>query len=418
MSTPTSVSIPAVLWQGFSHRWQYNHRANRMGSYIERAVSPEGSYQIEAVHTAASGTGPDRAEFVDPYTTVQARGVEFQAGVCEVKIVTTEEQLASFRLLNRVELEPALAGKDIYAVVLNGFDLIAEGDAKKLMTLLLGVSDPELNNSGTVLSFGTYGAFRVDCSTPECDRRTREMRALEDDRWKTSIKELRHKMLEDLQDPRRTLEYEAGALSVVSEGAPSLADQVRYVLRVRYLIVAGNEEDLRIAPAEPVEHGYTWDRRTELPGPLAGRAPVDVPPVAGSPGYDGFAFAFKEIITTLYRREIEKRLLWRQDIAMHLLEWNLRIWDARRLDGDRYACSLDMFFKNWAKGMCWRRLPFSLFAFRDAGEAQFGAQLALLQFKDADLPRDVHDGSIDWPGGNREAIADPAAVHRRRLYPQ
>jgi hypothetical protein len=417
MPPSTGASRPAVLWQGFSHRWQYNHRANRIGSYVEHTLATESSYEIDAVHTAASGTGPDRAEFVDPYTMAQAQGVGFQAGTCEVALLTTEEQLTSFRLLNRVELEPALAGKDTYAVVLNGFDLIAEGDAKKLMTLVLGVSDPELDEGRTALPFGVYGAFRVDCSTPECDRKTSEMRALKDERWRTSVGELKSKISKDLQDSRRTVKYEAGTLSVIGEGVPSPADQVHYVLRVRYLIVAGNDEDLQITPAEPVSYSYAWDRRTELPSPLAGRAPIDVPPVAGKPGYDGFVFAFKEIITTLYRRDIESRPFWRQDIAMHLLEWNMRIWEAKQLEGDRFACSLDLFFKNWGKGMRCRRLPFSLFAYRDVGEAQFGAQLALLQFKDADrVQKGVHDGSIDWPGGNREAMDDPAAIHTRRLY--
>jgi hypothetical protein len=417
MSTSTDTSRPAVLWQGFSHRWQYNHRVNRVGSYVEHTLPKQDAYQIDAVHTAASGTGPDRAQFVDPYTTIQARGVGFQAGICEVKIVTTEEQLTSFRLLNRIELGPSLAGKDIYTVVLNGFDLIAEGDAKKLMTLVIGVSDPELDDGRTILSFGAYGAFRADCSTPECDRKMKQVRALEDERWRTSIEALRHKILKDLQDPRRTVDYEAGRLSVVDERIPSHADQVQYVLRVHYLIVAGSDDGLSITPAEPVTHSYSWDRRTELSSSSAGRAPIDVPPIAGRPGYDGFAFAFKEIITTLYRTDIESRLFWRQDIAMHLLEWNMRIWDARQLEPDRFACSLDLFFKNWGKGMCWRRLPFSLFAYRDAGRAQFGVQTVLLQLKDTDPPqKDTHHGSIDWPGGNKEAIDDAAAIRRHRLH--
>ena len=100
-----------------------------------------------------------------------------------------------------------------------------------------------------------------------------------------------------------------------------------------------------VASVEPVAHSYTWDRKIELPGPPA----VDAPPVAGKSGYDGFAFAFQEIVITLYRREIERRLFWRKDIAMHLLEWHLRIGDARQLVGDRCVCSLELFFKNWAR---------------------------------------------------------------------
>jgi hypothetical protein len=243
------------------------------------------------------------------------------------------------------------------------------------------------------------------------------MRALEEERWRTSIEALRRKISRDLEEPGKTLPYEAGERPVVAARVPSPADQVRYVLRVRYLVVAGDDEDVQVTPAERVTHSYTWDRRTELPSPLAGRAPIEVPPVVGKPGYDGFAFAFKEIITTLYRRDVESRLFWRKDIAMHLLEWNMRIWTVKQLQDVRFACSLDLFFKNWSKGMRCKRLPFSLFAYRDAGEAQFGAQVVLLQFKDADrVQKGVHDGSIDWPGGNREAMDDPAAIHSRRIY--
>jgi hypothetical protein len=417
MPLSTAISRPVVLWQGFSHRWGYNHRVNRIGCYIEHTGSPEGAYGIDAVHTAASGTGPDRAEFVDPFFMVQTKSAAFQAGTCQVKLTTTEEQLTPFRLHVRVGLGPSLAGKDTYTVVLNGFDLVAEGDAKKLMTLVLGVTDPEPTADRRALSFSTYGAFRVDCSTPECDRKTRVKRSLADDQWKQSVQALRLKISQDLRDPKRTVEYEAGTLSVVGSGVPSLADRVQYVLRVRYLIIAGNSEDLYIAQAEPISHSYTWDRKSELPSSLTGRAPIHVSPVAGKPGFDGFAFAFQEFAVTLYRKGTAGRLLWRQDIAMHLLEWNMRIWEAKQLEGGLFSCTLDLFFKNWDKRMRWRRLPYSLFAYRDAGEAQFGAQLTLLQFKTLDLAKkDSQGGSIDWLGGNREATTDPAAIHKRRLY--
>ena len=367
------------------------------------------------MHTAASGTGPDRAAFTDLFTRIRARGVGFQPGVCEVKLITVEEQLTPFKLLQNVALEPALVDKDKYAVVLNGFDLYADGDAQKLMTLVLEMTDPELDDSGTTLSFDTIGAFRVDCSSPECDGIIRRRRDERGRTWETSVVALQHQIVDDLQDPKRVMAYTAGEMQVIDGRVPSRNDPVSYILRVHYAIIAGDDEDIHIAHTAPVSHSYAWDRRTELPSTLADRESIIVPPVQGKPGFGEATFAFKQIVTTLYRGGLQETVFWRKDIAMHLLEWNLALRDIK-VRRDRFSCALDLFFRNWYKWMRWSRLPFSPFAYRDAGEAQFGAQLTLLQFRDADiLQHESHDGTIDWPGWGRKATDDPVAVHKHPL---
>ena len=129
MPSSTNASSAAVIWQGFQHRWSYNHRINRLGSYVEHTALSGSSCQADLVHTAASGTGPDTATCTDFFAKVQADDIWFQTGSVLIRIKTQEEALGLIEELVPVDLAPELAGKDNYEVFLNGFDLIADGDA-------------------------------------------------------------------------------------------------------------------------------------------------------------------------------------------------------------------------------------------------------------------------------------------------
>jgi hypothetical protein len=265
MRSSTDLLKPIVLWQGFRHRWQYNHRANRLGSYVEHEHRAPGVCEAQVVHTAASGTGPDRAEFTDVFTKIQAQDVGFQPSVCEIQIMTVEEKLTPFKLLNKVQLEPELVGKTRYTVVLNGFDLLADGDAQKLMTLVLETSDPALDEDRANLSFSVTGAFRVDCSSPECERIVRRMREERGYKRATSVDDLQRQMENELEDGKRVVTCTAGERGTIDDRSPLLEEKVSYVLQVHYLIVAGNDEDVYVTHTAPISHSYAWGKRAELP---------------------------------------------------------------------------------------------------------------------------------------------------------
>jgi hypothetical protein len=75
-----------------------------------------------------------------------------------------------------------------------------------------------------------------------------------------------------------------------------------------------------------------------------------------------------------------KRPPGKQDLALHLLEWNITFRDIVAESGTLRA-DADLFFKNWSRGMKWTRLLWSLGALRHAGNAHVGASPTLLQFK-------------------------------------
>lgn len=421
MTDMTTSGSATVLWQGFRHRWQYNHRVNRLGSYVEHTSRSGDTCTANVVHTAASGTGPDRARFAVTYTKIRARGVGFQSGVCEIPLETTEETLQPLDKLVEVELGPALVGKENYVVLLNGFDLVADREADKLMTLALETSAPEVDGSRARLSFHLRGGFRVDCSSPECDIFIGAVRDEYVRLWTRSVYLLDSALSQHERGPvGGSLPLEVRPLAASMRESAQL---VKYTLWVHYLIVAGDPGDLNIALSPLVEHRYEWGlkNREEINADDLGKRHLIGPEVImgdSSRSYAANTLAFKQVIVTLYRNPKSRRLrFWRSSKAMHLLELNVAIGHILETRLGRFSCTLDLFFKNWARRMKLAHFPLSSAAYRDAGSAQFGAQLALLQFRDAEMSeQQYHSGAIEWVGGGKPALDERAvAVHPLRV---
>jgi hypothetical protein len=193
----------------------------------------------------------------------------------------------------------------------------------------------------------------------------------------------------------------------VEESKVDSGDEVRYTLRVHYVVVAGDDHELQITQSDAIEHEYEWDRRGRYEiGDPTGRLPV--PPIQGSQGYGASTLAFKRIFVDLTRKKGPPLTPWKQDIAMHLLEWNMAISDIIQDEMGRVTATLDLFFKNWRKGMKRARPWRSWFAYKDAGGVLFGVKLVLLQFKAADIFRDTFPDSIEWEGRDQPADTDAA----------
>src|SRR6056297_220767 len=125
----------AAIWRGFQHRWEYNHRLNRFGSYVRS------SEQGDAVvgHTAASGSGPDTAHVKDFYSLVQSPHIISKVGSTIFPIRAPQETLKRFDETVEVPLGGGPVGHKQFAVVLNGFDLVARSGANKMMQFQLTV---------------------------------------------------------------------------------------------------------------------------------------------------------------------------------------------------------------------------------------------------------------------------------------
>ncbi|NTX17885.1 hypothetical protein HUA76_44745, partial [Myxococcus sp. CA056] len=69
-----------VLWRGFNHWWDYNHRINRLGDWVQNDGCTGLSCSAHIIHAAASGSGPDTASYKSWYTTLATSSAAFRTG--------------------------------------------------------------------------------------------------------------------------------------------------------------------------------------------------------------------------------------------------------------------------------------------------------------------------------------------------
>jgi hypothetical protein len=438
----------ATIWQGFRHAWEYNHRLNRLGSYVRSA---DGAGDL-AGHTAASGTGGDAAHFSEYATRVRAdpAKVGFQTGWGEVRVECPRAVTAAFRIkVDELPLEPALVGKDRYTVLINGFDLYAERHADKLVSFDVEVTDPVVYASGTKIRFDILGNLRFDCRTAECQlwpvalemeqvgRRGRPPERAEPPppparkrgiekrpaieqavNWLkrqiarfTDLDTLKQGMLGREEDRlRRRLFRLFGRQFFLRVLKWRIVTP--YVLRVPYLVVGGDEDQLAVTQTRVFENSYDWDTETEIQRETLGTQPIVVegePPDA----YAVNTFGFKQLSleTTLDQTfETSNPIQW--GTGMHLLELDAAVREIEATDG-RVAAQLDLFYKSWSVAMNQVITLTTWGALRSAGTATLKARLALLQVKNATAEPFELPGEIHWPGGGLNAKDHPRALLER-----
>jgi hypothetical protein len=409
-----SIRPMGFVWRGFRHGWQYNHRLNRFASYVRPARQDEAHDGWFSGHAAASGTGDDIVDYKDYYTGVSAPGVGFAAGSVVLPIDTTKTTPATVSQEVAVDANTTYLDREQYAVLLNGFDVVSAGDANKLMSLDLRVSEPSVRDDGC-LTFDLICEFTGDCGTPECD------------------------------------------------AAPA----TDYMLVAHYLIVAGDPEDLA-ATRHPSSIEYRWDAEEELSGSVG-----DLSATAPDPG-DGASgrrtAGFNRVAIDLKRgdeppifdvaashgirahldfwplnRLIESAGVPVNGAAMHLLRWDTAV---RSVDCEDDQCTvgLRLLFKNWRENMYeadfpnaqaaasvlrghvqavdpatlrdfkgdFGEIPSSLAALRDAGRARLEVGITLLHFQDHGFfAEQSNENRIYWPGGNRNAASEDAVQEHR-----
>jgi hypothetical protein len=156
------------IWQGFHHRWEYNHRLNRFGSYVRYQENQPNGPEAIVGHTAASGTGADVAHFSEFVTGVEAKGIAVQPGHSETLVECLRGATTSFRMKIELDLEAELADKAKFTVIMNGFDMYADAHSAKIVSFDLEITDPTVYAKGTKLRFNILGSLCFDCRSPEC----------------------------------------------------------------------------------------------------------------------------------------------------------------------------------------------------------------------------------------------------------
>lgn len=448
----------AAIWQGFQHAWEYNHRLNRFGSYVD-VDSTDGRAEVTVGHTAASGTGGDTAHFTEFVTPVMAANVGVQTGRGETEVECMRGVTTTFRIkVDDLTLDPALVGKGTYAVVLNGFDLIAEHHADKLIAFDLEITDPVVYAGGTKVRFEILGTLRFDCRTAECQLWPFGLEMEDVGREKSASKPQTSSTVEnEAPSPKRGIKRSAPLEKTVNWLKRQIAtftdlENVKssilenednrqrrrlfrllgtqfylrllkwriatpYTLRVRYLILGGDDDALHITDSNYRENTYAWDAENEIHRESLGVLPVTV---RGAPPSQWACntFGFKRLsLTTELDREFssENPIQWGQ--GMHLLEWSVAVRDIRA-ENDEMTADLDLFYKAWSEAMNEVITLTTWGALRSAGRATVGARLALLQFKAAEpTTQRALSGHLRWPGGGLNAKDHPRARAERALTP-
>ncbi len=223
-----------AVWQGFSNYWTYNHRVNRLGDYISQSSFPYNE-QATSVHTAATGIGKDSAYFSSYYVLVQAKEIVHFSGKSDFTLKGKEGAAMTIRKKIILHPDSSLQQKEVYIALLNGFDLISQGDADKVQTVEISIENPVYDQTKDELSIPVQVRFQADCSSPEC----------------------------------------------------SLLNQtVDYKLSVYYLIAGGMSNELTSKELE-YERTIRWDTKTETP-----KLPLEKS-ISISGGFEGGFFAYK-----------------------------------------------------------------------------------------------------------------------------
>jgi hypothetical protein len=158
-----------AVWQGFEHKWMYNHRLNRLGDYIAQPPYQKKPHPFTATHTGATGLGKDTAIFRSYFAEVKTRDIDFFPGVEKLKMQGKQGDL--YQITKKLFIIDAeLAKKTKLAVVFNGFDLVSESGADKLQLLKINFSDPVRRNRSDTIELTLDVAIVVDCRSFECNR--------------------------------------------------------------------------------------------------------------------------------------------------------------------------------------------------------------------------------------------------------
>jgi hypothetical protein len=337
----------ALIWQGFDHEWQYNHRANRLGSYVSPA--DDASEQIDrwtVAHTAASGSGPDTASFSDYYTSLAAAGVWVTTATVRLDFHGNDTERIVETITPSIPLTDEMQDRDEYVALLNGFDLISNGDADKLIEFDLGIDSQPTDGSGATADVQLTGRITGDCSTPECGD-----------------------------------------------------DETKFSLDVHLLLLAGEGDSLTFSQAGTVHNDYDWIRSQDASDEVHLHNEGTVPLLADrNDGFDG-PNERATLGITGFKATINKtggHLGTSGGEAAHLLQFAVGLRDIDE-DSDSVSAESMVFFKNWEQGMKYSNPPHSQGALKDEGNVSFELDAAVIEVADAlRYDEGSRGGDIQW----------------------
>jgi len=356
----------ALLWRGFNHKWDYNHRMGRMGDRIVDRGCGDGEDSCGGfiLHSGAAGPERDYMDYTSWYTRVLAAGVAF-AGVDEEHILGARNSGLVERPDEEIRLSidefPNLENRDHYAVLLGGFDLESRTPDDKLMHLMLDAGEARWDARAGDVEVSYSMALSMHCNTADCEDNFFE-----------------------------------------------------YLVTVSLVVVAWDDGDVEYTE-DSLQKVDTWDAHpwcvneageVDAPDctPLGdGTNPSAVEPelqritrtIDGIGGTQNAFVGFRRLLIDLGEREAPD-----VDKAHHMLAFRVALHpgDHDPTTGD-FSYSTDMIFKNWHAGMQ-EADPAARFSYPETGAATWRAEIGLFQlFVYSRIDHGEINGEIEWPAG-------------------
>ncbi len=162
-----------VVWQGFQHRWTYNHPPARIGDYIEWFKCKGDGCAARLKHSSASAKRPDATGFRSFYSVVSANGVTALPGLLAFELRGKNGQIVNAEHTVKVPLPPEARGADKYVVLLSGFDLTCREKPDQIERFSISVGDGFYSRSDSSMNFDVSVFARFDCKSGECGTRNR-----------------------------------------------------------------------------------------------------------------------------------------------------------------------------------------------------------------------------------------------------
>jgi hypothetical protein len=153
----------ALIWRGYEHAWTYNHRLNRLGSYVKFEDG-----QPIAVHASATGLGSDSTDAITCFSYVETANVCFKEAEVKIQLAGDEGDLMLKEQITNIDLEPWMQGKEHYGAILNGFEIRSIRKADQLQMCSFEVENPQYIQQTNQIQLTTHFNLVTNCRTIEC----------------------------------------------------------------------------------------------------------------------------------------------------------------------------------------------------------------------------------------------------------
>jgi len=155
-----------AMWRGYKHSWTYNHRINRIGSFVDNEKK-------EITYTSASGFGADSTFYTAGYSLLKSNKFHCEYGKVVLELEGKEKEL----IVATQEIELPYTGQEIkenkFYTVLNGYDVLSMRKADKLNYLQIKID--EVSYTENTVKFNISASIIANCHSLECELLEKKM---------------------------------------------------------------------------------------------------------------------------------------------------------------------------------------------------------------------------------------------------